>query len=142
MNVAKNFIVVLLILTVHFLLERPYEILAGYFDADFFNENFFEDLGLFVLWAVLPFVCGMCVSIFIFPKLFLIIISQILFIIILLNPFMYSLLDNNIDIFEWILILNVASIIIVVCIRLAYEAFKRISTKKNICSDKNEFTES
>ena len=79
----------------------------------------------FVLFF-LPFILGSIISIFILPKIFQVIIAQIIFIGI--DYFYRIYMENNnihvlATIIEWTLIANIASVFIVFFIKFGYEAY-------------------
>ena len=124
---GKNFITVGLITLLHFGVWMRFTFSFYGFDI--------SEIIMFVVVFVMPTAIGSIFSIIFLPKVYLITISQLLFIVIVYSSKIY--IDNkNIKILtillEWLAIINILSVIIVVGIKSIHKLILKIYRNKNI----------
>jgi hypothetical protein len=131
MREIKNFFIVCCVLITHFGVWA--------LDQNIFSRGedislLTEELIIFGVIYVATFFLGICISIFIFPKIILVIISQLVYIgifwvYILYNRYKYTHLpwyvDRRINFVELFIYGNILSIIVVLLIYLIYKLVKK-----------------
>ena len=118
-NFGKNFIAVCIVTLLHFLVFTFLQVKGLHFYT----------VILFVIVYIAPTAVGTIFSTIFLPKVYLVVISQLLFITIVYGFQIY--MNNNYisflgGIFEWYAIINILSVIIVVCIKSVYKLILKI----------------